>query len=156
LLNILYGVPDSSHPEVTKYSKQWENNNLSHLSTDEPTYWTSDWNKLPDLVNFCVTKGITQNFAIVKSCFDLSDHFLIIITLTTQVQNQEKQPYLSNKYTKWKAFRHFINKKLSLKVPFKTEEDIEAAVKYFNNTIQLAGWNTTPEHTDHYPQLPYP
>jgi hypothetical protein len=30
----------------------------------------------------------------------------------------------------------------------KTEEDIEAAVNVFNDTVQWAGWNTTPEHTD--------
>jgi hypothetical protein len=29
-----------------------------------------------------------------------------------------------------------------------TEEYIETAVKYFNDTIQWAGWNATPEHTD--------
>jgi hypothetical protein len=28
--------------EVAKYSKQWGKNNLSHLSTSEPTYWPSD------------------------------------------------------------------------------------------------------------------
>jgi transposase len=66
------------------------------------------------------------------------------------MQNQEKQPYLSNRYTgtNWEAFRHFGNEKLCLKVPLKTEENIEAAVKYFNDTIQWAGWNSTPEHTD--------
>jgi hypothetical protein len=26
----------------------------------EPTYWPSDSNKIPDLVNFCVTTGIPQ------------------------------------------------------------------------------------------------
>jgi hypothetical protein len=40
------------------------------------------------------------------------------------------------KQTKEKAFRHFNEK---LKVPLKTEENIEAAVNYFNETIQLAG-----------------
>jgi hypothetical protein len=56
--------------------------------------------------------------------------------LTTQVQNQEKQPYLSNRYINWEAFRHFVNETLPLKVPLKAEENIEAAVKYFNDTIQ--------------------
>jgi hypothetical protein len=28
-----------------------------------------------------------------------------------------------------------------------TKEDIEAAVKFFNDTVQWAGWNATPEHT---------
>jgi hypothetical protein len=52
-----------------------ERNNLKHLSMGEPTYWPFDRNKLPDLVDFCVTKGILQDFAEAKSCFDLSsDH----------------------------------------------------------------------------------
>jgi hypothetical protein len=52
-----------------------ERNNLKHLSTGEPTYWPSDRHKLPDLVDFCVPKGIPQDVAVEKSCFDLSsDH----------------------------------------------------------------------------------
>jgi hypothetical protein len=27
-------------------------------------------------------------------------------------------------------------------------DDFEVAVKFFNDTIQWAGWNTTQEHTD--------
>jgi hypothetical protein len=27
-------------------------------------YWASERNKLPDLVDFCVTKGIPQDFAV--------------------------------------------------------------------------------------------
>jgi hypothetical protein len=44
-----------------------ESNNLKHLSMGEPTYWPSDRNKLLDLVDFCVTKGIPQDFAVAKT-----------------------------------------------------------------------------------------
>jgi hypothetical protein len=33
------------------------------------------------------------------------------------------------------------------KCPLKTEEAIRAAVKFFNDTMQWAGWNTMPEDT---------
>jgi hypothetical protein len=106
-------------------------------------------NKLPDLVDFCVTKGIPQDFAVAKSCFDLSsDHSPVLITLTLHAVNQEKQPSLSNRHTIWDDFRHLINQRLTFNVSLKSEEDIEAAVKFFNDTIQWAGWNATPEHTD--------
>jgi hypothetical protein len=39
---------------------------------------------------------------------------------------------------------------ITLNVSLKTKEDIEAAVKFFKNTIQWAGRNATPEHTDTY------
>jgi hypothetical protein len=69
--------------------------NLKYLSTGEPTYWPSHRNKLPDLVLFCVTKGIPQDFAVAKSCFDLSsDHSPVLFTLNAHALNQEKQPSL--------------------------------------------------------------
>jgi exonuclease III len=67
-----------------------ERNNLKHLSTGEPTYWPSYRNKLPDLVDFCVTKGIPQDLAVAKSCFDLSsDHSPVLITLEARAESRE-------------------------------------------------------------------
>jgi hypothetical protein len=127
-----------------------ERNNLTHLSMGEPTCWPSDRNKLPDLVDFRVSKGIPQDFAVAKSCFDLSsDYSSVLITLKAHALNQEKQPSLINRYTNWDDFRHLINQRLTLNVSLKTEEDIEAAVKFFNDTIQWEGWNAMPEHNRH-------
>jgi hypothetical protein len=64
------------------------------------------------------------------------------------VLNQEEQPSLSYRHTNRDDFRHLINQRLSLHVSLKPKEDIEAAVKFFNDTVQWAGWNATPEHTD--------
>jgi hypothetical protein len=47
--------------------KTMERNNLKHLSTGETTYWPSDKNKLPDLVDFCVKMGIPLDFDVAKS-----------------------------------------------------------------------------------------
>jgi hypothetical protein len=67
-------------------------------------------------VDFCVIKGILQDFTAAKSCFDLSSfHSPIFITLLVHALNQDKQPSLSNN------------------VSLKTEEDIEATVKFFND-----------------------
>jgi hypothetical protein len=90
-------------------------------------------------VNFCVTKGIPQSFAVAKSCFDpYTDHSPVLITLTAHTLSQENQPSLSNRHTNWDDFRHLINQTLTLKVSLKTKEDIEAAVKFFSDTIQWA------------------
>jgi hypothetical protein len=124
-------------------------NNLKHISMGEPTYWPSDRNKLPDLIDFCVKKGIPQDFTVAKSCFDLfSDHSPVLITLTSHALNQEKLPSISNIHKNWDDLGHLINKRLTLNVSLKPEEDIEAAVKFYNDTIQWAGWNATPEHTE--------
>jgi hypothetical protein len=143
MISISTAYPDSL-PEDAKHSNRWEKtlkktgkNNLKHVSTGESTYWPSDRNKLPYLVNFCVTKGIPQDFAVAKSCFDLSsDHSPVLITITSHALNQEKQPSLSNRHTNLDDFRHLINQRLTLNVSLQTEEDIEAAVKFFNDTVQ--------------------
>jgi hypothetical protein len=94
-------------------------------------------------------RGIPQDFAVAKLCFDLSfAHSPVLVTLEAHTLNQEKQPSLNNRHTNWDDFRQLINERLTLNVSLRTEEDIEAAVKFFNNTIQWAGWNATPEHTD--------
>jgi hypothetical protein len=106
-------------PRGHKLLKTIERNNLKHLSAGEPTYWPSDRNKLPDLVDFC----IPQDFAVAKSCFDLSsDHSPVLITLTAHALNQKKQASLSNRHTNWDDFRHLINQRLTLNVSVNTEE----------------------------------
>jgi hypothetical protein len=108
-----------------------ERNNLKHLSMGEPTYWPSHRNKHLDLLDFSVTKIILQDFAVAKSCTDLSsDNFTVFIMLTAHVLNQKKQP------ATWDDFRCLINVKLTLNGSLKTEEDTEAAVRFFNNAIQ--------------------
>jgi hypothetical protein len=78
---------------------------------------------LPDLVDFCVTKDIPQDFTVAKSCFDLSsDHSPFLITLTAHALNQKKQPSLRNRQTYWNDFRHLINEKLTLHAPLKPKE----------------------------------
>jgi hypothetical protein len=79
-------------------------------------------------VDSFVTKDILHDFAVAKSCLDLSpNHSSILFTLTADVLNQEKEPILSNRNTNWDDFRRLVNERLTLNIPLKTEEDIEAA-----------------------------
>jgi hypothetical protein len=50
------------------------------------------------------------------------------------------QPHLSNRQINWDLFRHLITERLTLKIPPKTPENIEEAVKLFNDNVQWAGW----------------
>jgi hypothetical protein len=125
--------------------KTLESRKYRHLSSGEPTYWPTDLNKLPDILDFCVTKGIHSNFVTAKSCFELSsDYSPVLVSLSTQPSLRSPPPRLYNQRTNWKAFRDLINEYLQLHIPLKTESDIEDAVKNFNDTIQWAAWNTTP------------
>ena len=58
---------------------------LSHISSGSPTYWPSDLNKLHDLIDFCVTKGISANHTKVESSLELSsDHTPVLVTIFDQ------------------------------------------------------------------------
>jgi hypothetical protein len=122
--------------------------NLHHLSPGEPTYWPSDRNKLPDLLDFCVIKGIPQDSAFTRSCFDLSsDHSPVLISLNLRALHQAPQPTLCNRKTNWDYFRRLITTNLTLHVSLKTEAQIEDAVEYYTDLIQWVGWTATPETT---------
>jgi hypothetical protein len=54
---------------------------------------------------------------------------------------------ITNRHKNWDDSRQLINDRLTLNVFLKPEEDTEAVVKFFIDTIQWAGWNATPEHT---------
>jgi hypothetical protein len=94
-------------------------------------------NKLPDLVDFCVTKGIPLYLGDVQSCFDLSaDHSPILVTLPSQTLRPEPPPSLCNRRTNFDEFRNIITERLTLHILLTTAEDIEAAVQHFNDTVQ--------------------
>jgi hypothetical protein len=69
-----------------------------------------------------------------------------VIKPTADALNQENEPILSNRHTNWDDFRRLVSERLTLNIPLKTEGDIEAAAKFFNDTIQWAYWNATAEH----------
>jgi hypothetical protein len=120
--------------------------NVRHLSFGEPTYWPTDRNKLPDLVDFCITKGISLNHVFAKSCFEISsDHTQVLITLSFETSLCMPHPSICNKKTNWEAFRLLLTDHLNLNVPLKTTTDTEAAINTFTNLTQWAGWTSTPE-----------
>ena len=75
-------------------------NNLYALSTGKPTYWPTDRRKVPDVIDFCVTKGISEHYIKIESCLDLSsDHSPLIVTVSTQVINRKSPFSFHNKPT---------------------------------------------------------
>lgn len=125
-------------------------NNLYSLSTGEPTYWPSDRNKIPDLLDFFIIKGIAKTYTKIESCLDLSsDHSPVLLTVSTQCQQITRPPSLCNKMTNWEMFRINLTKELNLNLPLKTEGDIDEATEHIIKTIQHAAWSSTPAQTEH-------
>jgi hypothetical protein len=97
---------------------------LCHLSTGEPTYWRADRNKIPDFLDFAITKWISTIHCDIKSNFDLSsDHSPIIITVSTEILFKEPVPQLYTKQTNWGKYQEFINQKIKLNIRLKERQN---------------------------------
>lgn len=116
------------------------------LSTGKPTYWPTDPNKIPDLIDFFITKNISQNYLKIDECHKLcSDHTAITLTLSENIIYKENNPSLTNKYTDWISFRQMLEETINLNVSLRTVKDIEKEVDQFNKDIQRISWECTPD-----------
>lgn len=118
------------------------------LSTGKPTYWPTDPNKIPDLIDFFITKNISANFLQIEEGWDMnSDHSPIILTLSENIIKKESNPTLTNKLTDWKSFKNILEGKINLSVHLGNKQQLDDEVKLFNDNIQQAAWETTPAIT---------
>lgn len=130
---------------------------LTTVSTGEPTYWPSDPNKIPDLLDFFILKGFSTHYIKSESCYDSStDHTPVLLNLSTMVIEYTTPEKLSNKSTDWNSFRETLDEKIDLKVALKTPDDIENATRYITNLIQEACWVSTPEEESVKTRINYP
>jgi len=117
-----------------------QHNNLNYLSTGEPTYWPADLNKIPDLLDFAITNGISGIYSTIESSLDLeSDHSPIWKTQSLR---------LCNKYTSWTQFQDCINENVILNIRLKENTELEDAVEHLTTLIQEATWLSTPERKE--------
>jgi len=103
-------------------SKVIQENNYSYLSTGTPTYWPTDGNKIPDLLDFFVTNGIPSSYADIQPSYDLtSDHSPIIATISTAVVIRKPTPRLHNAKTNWETYRQIIQEKAKLSIKLRLQ-----------------------------------
>lgn len=121
-------------------------NKLDYVSTGQPTYWPSDRRKVPDLLDFCVTKGVNMRQIKATASLDLSsDHTPIIVTMYSEILHINRQPTLCNKQTNWEIFEEQIEELIDLQISLKTTQEIDQEVCKLTKAIQKAAWAATPE-----------
>lgn len=116
------------------------------LSTGKPTYWPTDPGKIPDLIDFYITRNISANYLQIDDSQDLnSDHSPILLTVSENVIQKENNPVLINRRTDWESFRQCLEEKINLMVPLRNEEQLDAEVEKFINDTQQSAWDNTPK-----------
>jgi len=123
--------------------------NLDFISTGEPTYWPTDITKTPDLIDFCVSKGLDKKLISIKSSLELSsDHTPIMLTIHNEILKIPKKPSLTSRKTDWEQFKENLDQRIKLDIPLKSNEDVELAVMELTAAIQSSAWLATPSSQD--------
>lgn len=120
--------------------------NYSFLSTSTPTYWPTDSNKVPDLLDFFITNGISADYMDVVPSYDLSsDHSPIILTVSRfNIHNRTKSK-LHNKNTDWKQYRNNVHDALVLNTSLKNPNEIDDAISTLTTILTRAAQQATPQ-----------
>ena len=119
--------------------------NYAILSTGTPTYWPTDPNKIPDLLDFFILSGLSTSYADIHPSYDLSsDHSPIIATLSTTIYQNKMQPRLHNSRTNWDTYKAGIRRLLNVNWKLQSQEDIDAAITHFTNSLRRAATAATP------------
>ena len=116
------------------------------ISTGKPTYWPTDQNKIPDFIDFFITKDLSTSYIKSKQSYDMnSDHSAIYLEISETILYKENRPTLVNKCTDWESYKSRLNDQIDLKVPLKTPEHLNVEVEKFIMHIQQAAWENTPD-----------
>ncbi len=120
--------------------------NCNYHSARRPTYWPTDPNKKPDLLDFFISKGIATNNIEAENIIDLtSDHTPVLLQLNTSIILKTKKHNLTNKLTNWEVFREILENTIDLKVSLKTVEELDQQSENFITILQDAAKQSTPE-----------
>ena len=111
-------------------------NRLNYLTTYEPTYLPTNTNKIPDLLDFFITKNISPEYVLINSSAELpSDHSPVIATISSTIIENPPNGFIHNQCTNCQLFREVFNYSTSALISLKTNEDIETATEYLNTSI---------------------
>lgn len=114
-------------------------------STGKPTYWPTDPQKIPDLIDFFIHKNISTSYLDVNEIHHMdSDHSPIVLTLNEKILFKENNVSIVNKKTDWESFKNDLDHLINLKVPLKTPEQLDIELEKFVTNIQQSAWTNTP------------
>jgi hypothetical protein len=119
--------------------------NYSFLTTGNPTYWPTDPNKHPDLLDFFVTNGISSTYTAIEPTYDLSsDHSPLIATTSTSPIYVQPIPRLHNSWTNWSKYRTKLHEEINLHISLKSCTEVEEATNNLISLLQEATQPATP------------
>lgn len=118
---------------------------LDTISSGHPTYWPTDLQKIPDLIDFGVTKNIKREQITATPSFELSsDHSPVIINISNINQLPNPKFNFPNKNTNWLKYKKYVSSHLPQNIPLNNNDEIDSAVNQFTEILQSAAKIATP------------
>ncbi|KMQ88042.1 rna-directed dna polymerase from mobile element jockey-like protein [Lasius niger] len=115
------------------------------VSSCKPTYWPADKEKVPDLIDFFIMKGISNIYLEVDNVDDLtSDYVPVMMTISSTLIKKKKRQVLTNKFTKWDKFREELDGLIDLKVRLKTTNELDVQAQNLVDAMHRAAKILTP------------
>ncbi|GBP15703.1 Probable RNA-directed DNA polymerase from transposon X-element [Eumeta japonica] len=113
---------------------------LDVISSGEPTYWPSDRQKIPDVIDFGVTKNISRELVDVEASLDLSsDHSPTIVSI--RIPQRYEQPFTNMNvisHTNWLRFKKYLSSHCSESIRLRTPGDIELGIENISKMMNEA------------------
>jgi hypothetical protein len=108
------------------------NHQYSPRSTGPPTFWPSDPDKIPNLLDFYITNGITTSYMDLVPSYDLSsDHTPVIATTSTEVVIKKTTPRLHCRKPNWTDYQTKIEEAINLHTSLKSPEELDTVLTNF-------------------------
>ncbi|XP_054728231.1 uncharacterized protein LOC129237475 [Anastrepha obliqua] len=115
------------------------------FSTGNPTYWPTDINKTPDLIDFFVVKQLPYNIITLEDGLYLNSPIFMILDGEPKIN--ERNLLLSNKYTDWQYFKIKLDTYVNTTNEIDNVDEIEKETIKLSAQIQKAAWLSCPPTT---------
>ncbi|GBP97488.1 Probable RNA-directed DNA polymerase from transposon X-element [Eumeta japonica] len=113
---------------------------LDVISSGEPTYWPSDRQKIPDVIDFGVTKNISRELVDMEASLDLSsDHSPTIVSI--RIPQRYELPFTNMNVisrTNWLRFKKYLSSHCSESIRLRTPGDIELGIENISKMMNEA------------------
>lgn len=120
-------------------------NKLDYVSPGRPTYWPADTNKIPDLIDFAVTKKTCRNMVTAQTLADLSsDHSPVLIELFNHPHILNRPQRLLSNSTNWSKYKKYVCSHIEPSPELNTEEDVENLTETLEAVLVSAAKAATP------------
>ena len=113
---------------------------LNVVASGQPTYWPTDQQKIPDVIDFGVVKNIPTETIHVEASLELSSDHTPTIAISNPNRIVFPSGYLATPATQinWLKYKKFLSAHCTENIPLSTPENVDLSLVNFDSYLKLA------------------